>query len=995
MLKGQAKRIATMQAKGQEKQLLASRDLNIKCAQVLSYMDSLDLRFVDIISFVFNPKCNQGHYRWHEFLAIPGAGEQVLNWWASTSARDQLEDWALQWVVKEVKSEARAITKSKVLQTMHRPMTAELISSFDLPSYHDELADDLAPTAMSVIEAFATSPHAPKHKEKRKKKTALVKTVTALMCLGEYSRSNNLMQKVLSMYLYGAGAHTQTLNVFSHFGLTESYSSLISSRLRRKRRTRKKKSAPAATDTEQPPASPTPASTTGVSEPADSATLTTTASTEAGDAVVDGMEEGKRIGILHQLSESVRAKARQIAKTGVYGIVYDNINFNYANAEQILGRHDTQENGTIATLFTLNGPASRRDLNLKALERSFLEAPPLDLKDILLSEEEQVQMRAHLVATILRVIIDHGGERFKKFKDDMKEYQPRTDLKLRPQKTKLFPLPAWNIDESSTTGNIDVVNAIYDEIETKNDGLAKIIEGDQLTVDRLRGAAALRAGHEKGFESFSFAIPIPGLFHTKMADLHGVLLTHFGKPGAGTANPGSLVFHNTRLDRLPITLTSLPPFRVTRDLIFVSMYARVLHCLLLVSKCGTLDAYLDKYGTWDDLVKHASAIFDQFGTSTVVEELRWERGKEVREKERKHAKDVERAKAAGEKEPRMDETVTKGDMVFENACLFLRDTLISREFTDAIKSNDPGRILLVLKVFALSFRGTGRLKYAYEMLFFLHHIKHVWPAGARRIALNNMVLNPSGEEESGVEGDLVQEQVNLLAKVKYKARGSNASWEWMFMITPCTIALRDLQNHINDSLGSDMGTKHASAKLAQDIKSLMHSLNEHKVYEVVPGRVTPDEPPVPDVINNGLNQLAGPLNDYNTAFKRLQTRRKLTPATQEASPQLTFSELPPAETLSAGAAAPDPPPLSPEDTPPIGLPTSDELLSNIPELNGFHDTTDDVIEEELEHMLEELEQEEEGLPILSMRDIAVNMDAFESDAESELETDSDSDSDYE
>ena len=44
-------------------------------------------------------------------------------------------------------------------------------------------------------------------------------------------------------------------------------------------------------------------------------------------------------------------------------------------------------------------------------------------------------------------------------------------------------------------------------------------------------------------------------------------------------------------------------------------------------------------------------------------------------------------------------------MVFENAVLFLRDALISREFSDAVKVGDSGRVVLVLKTWALSFRG--------------------------------------------------------------------------------------------------------------------------------------------------------------------------------------------------------------------------------------------------------------------------------------------------
>lgn len=122
-------------------------------------------------------------------------------------------------------------------------------------------------------------------------------------------------------------------------------------------------------------------------------------------------------------------------------------------------------------------------------------------------------------------------------------------------------------------------------------------------------------------------------------------------------------------------------------------------------------------GKWDDVVGHAKAIYETYANADTVHDLRWKRAMSV-------APDPEDP----EQKPR---TPTEGDMIFENALLFMRDALISREFTDAIKAMDPGRILLVLKTFALSFRGTGRLKYAYEMLFFIHHVTHIWPEAVR------------------------------------------------------------------------------------------------------------------------------------------------------------------------------------------------------------------------------------------------------------------------
>jgi len=129
-----------------------------------------------------------------------------------------------------------------------------------------------------------------------------------------------------------------------------------------------------------------------------------------------------------------------------------------------------------------------------------------------------------------------------------------------------------------------------------------------------------------------------------------------------------------RLDQLPITLTSLPSFWVCHDIIFVSLHARVLHLLLLVTGVPSLDQYVQKHEDWATLISHAELIYDQYASVSVVRELR------------------RKCKTStGDK-------VTEGDMVFENAVLFLRDGLISCEFTDTVKGGDSGRVVLILKI---------------------------------------------------------------------------------------------------------------------------------------------------------------------------------------------------------------------------------------------------------------------------------------------------------
>ena len=63
------------------------------------------------------------------------------------------------------------------------------------------------------------------------------------------------------------------------------------------------------------------------------------------------------------------------------------------------------------------------------------------------------------------------------------------------------------------------------------------IGGDQPSTARLRAALEfIYAGQEEGYEGFFWGALdwIPGLFHVKIADAHGTLLNHFGKPNSGS-----------------------------------------------------------------------------------------------------------------------------------------------------------------------------------------------------------------------------------------------------------------------------------------------------------------------------------------------------------------------------------------------------------------------------------------------------------------------------
>lgn len=117
---------------------------------------------------------------------------------------------------------------------------------------------------------------------------------------------------MLALYMYAAGAQRQVMSVLSTLGLCESYGNLIS---KNKKRIRATKTTRILVDTDK------------------------TVGKESGHEAIQEQDAGLPTGSLYQLSRRMREETRQIAATGLYGSVYDNINMEMLNAEDIIGRH--------------------------------------------------------------------------------------------------------------------------------------------------------------------------------------------------------------------------------------------------------------------------------------------------------------------------------------------------------------------------------------------------------------------------------------------------------------------------------------------------------------------------------------------------------------------------------------------------------------------------------------------------------------------------------
>ncbi|KAL1683059.1 hypothetical protein EV122DRAFT_286615 [Schizophyllum commune] len=672
---------------------------------------------------------------------------------------------------------------------------------------------------------------------------------------------------------------------------------------------------------------------------------------------------GPSLGTLEKLSLSMRELTRKLVADHAFLIVYDNINMSWKVAEQIIGRTDAVESGTCSTVVLLHGGEKPSAMRTEDLDRALSQAPPLSIDDIRLTQAEVLQREDFLVHTVLRLAVRYGGPGLERFRQRVIDTQPTSSHVIPIHTSEVHPLPAYPIDESSKQGNAEFISAAMAELKYENRGdVVRLVAGDQLSMARLREVGAARAGHEGGPDALHWPVFVPGFFHYQMAAVNGFIYAHLGTVNHDVSNPASLQAHNTLLRRKPIVATSLPPYQVLKGLAFDSLGARILDCFLRVSGKASLDAFCEDL-TWRELQELARQVVRQFADARVVHRLR-----RAREKDGKD----------------------RGDMVFENAVLFIRDGLLLREFNDAIKAGDSGRIILVLKTWAFSFRAQGRSRYATEILYLIHNLTHVWPPAIREAVLSNWLVNPSGKPNANHPVDLLQEHNNLLTKVHYEAHGSNASWEWTATMAPCVTVLRQLNNDVNRTLGARQGKRHATPDLTADIDELMNSLAHRKVHEIQLGRTLEDDDPmgmVPDAVAIGHTQLTygatSPLKKYNEAFLRLQKRRRVAPLVPRKEPSPSASQ-------AASGQAEASSPRSTEQLPDDGGftladvdPKGDVLHVEDPGVeaeaedmevegneDGSYEEEDDDVEEEYAFSLDELgELLEEGDDLEAVEDL--------------------------
>ncbi|QRV94684.1 hypothetical protein RhiJN_22702 [Ceratobasidium sp. AG-Ba] len=574
-----------------------------------------------------------------------------------------------------------------------------------------------------------------------------------------------------------------------------------------------------------------------------------------------GVSYSTLVDSLSSLNRSCTERFRNVAAKCESMFVWDNVNFDEKPAEQRIKNAGSFESGTASTIVELHPPpgcgpeAIDEALDLDKYLESVENAPDLEMSDVMPTPKDEEHLRNEFVYETINILVEHVGESFKRFKKPNETLRPLIRPLLPPRLSKAYPLPTLHIEQASANGNATVTEELRRITRIDKSELFKkrlcIATGDLLTIIRLLSVRDVRTlfmrtpVHIKDkVDNLSYLVPFASLFHIRIAAVTGILHTHFGKPNTRPIDgPASLWRHNEILKRKNIPISQAPKYRTIQDLTFHSLYARLLDIVRIESGYESLQCFgaqlakLPDDEAWGRLKSTVSTAITRFTTP--------------------------------------EEAGT--DDILRNSILFIRDALLFRCFVTSVKCGNMAMIELILKIWTISFRGSGRSQYAGELLRLRHNLTHAWPKPLRYVKpriktvrisliLSNMLVNMTGKKNGWKEVDLLQEHMNYWIKVIYKARGPNATWKWLAEISPCISTLRELASQVNASLAPRNSNHHTTPNLQADLEALTKSLTESKVHECDPTRHLDKDLRAKDALSLGLQSLAAhnsPIKEFN------------------------------------------------------------------------------------------------------------------------------------
>ncbi|KAJ6577766.1 hypothetical protein B0H19DRAFT_1337487 [Mycena capillaripes] len=530
------------------------------------------------------------------------------------------------------------------------------------------------------------------------------------------------------------------------------------------------------------------------------------------------------ISHVKKLSKEGLENIREVCRTCMVQIVWDNLNIAFKVSAERLKAKSHFDSGTTSTVIPVFDPSTGAHalhgslpLDMKPPRERTLPVLDWSSEDVLPSPESAVQLSRSCLWQLKRMALEHIPGVTDELKKSLGECPEVNQIPLH--QNLQYPLPALKEDESTLEGTFTVYTknlhhmGMGDE-ELEVHGLM-FDDGDLLT-DSLKEKHESDCGNEG-------VCPPMGPFHGQMAGCRLTINEHWGTPNS--LWPGGLWWeHNKLLKRKPMTAgwggKKATEWKPAHELIHISLPAHIVDGFRIYCGRESLSEWA-KSATVTEFDAVTKTVFDKLFLTAAVNDIRARK---------------------------------KHDITLENAILYNRDALFYIELTRAIKMGDIGRVLNILAIWMVMMRSPKTMpRYADAIFETLVRINK-FPPKLRELYLANWLVNLTGKLLGFKPVDLLQEHQNFWAKIIYNAKGTNKSWKWLSMITVCIFTLRDAMRTVQAAFQIPAyGEKHKNPPIDDEVALIAKALQDEKIQSYVEDRPANDHVnPVRDLIKEGV-----------------------------------------------------------------------------------------------------------------------------------------------
>jgi hypothetical protein len=400
---------------------------------------------------------------------------------------------------------------------------------------------------------------------------------------------------------------------------------------------------------------------------------------------------------------------------------------------------------------------------------------------------------------------------------------PKLDI-LEPRKTSYQPLGLIPHDESSNSGNLAVLENIFQRQYKLSDQAFKnnlyLIYGDQKTTQRIRTIKRHRLDSTRPYDSLKWALPVPALFHLKMNLLYMISRCHFG----GQDHDYSTLHYAMNFWGRKKISKAKADFFTLEELVIHSFQSRIVALMWVRLRHTGLGM-----GVQD--IEAVLRTLDPEGFYTLIERVR-----------------IQCSFTANPDLKNLnDEEVRSHYLSIRHAQTYLL-------LKYAVKHADIGLLRRAIDRCCIYFHGSGQSKYAYEMLYLQRILLASEPRLCRAI-LSNSLVNLQGSPNSWFETDRLLEFHNGDLKLLFRAkRGSTLDLETLLdTYSLSSTYFKHLHNKIERLFGMRSNSEHTSKSAETDIRLMAERLLQSIVYSE--GRTV--KYPAIDALKKGALRLGG------------------------------------------------------------------------------------------------------------------------------------------